>query len=73
MLDYLTREAPEAEIVCVINSELKPEITKGQFDACAHYGAHALLLKDIEKILGHPSIAGMTAISDQITAFLKGL
>ena len=73
MLDYLRREAPEAKIVCVVNSELKPEITKGQFDACAHYGAHALLLKDVDKILGHPSVAGMTAMCDQVSEFVKGL
>jgi hypothetical protein len=73
MLDYLTKEAPDAEIVCVINSELKPEITQGQFDACARYGAHALLLKDIEKKWGHPSIAGMTAMSQQVAEFVKGL
>ena len=73
MLDYLTKEAPDAEIVCIINSELKPEITQGQFDACARYGAHALLLKDIEKIWGHPSVAGMTAMSQQVAEFVKGL
>lgn len=73
MLDYLTKEAPDAKIVCVINSELKQEITQGQFDACAHYGAHALLLEDIEKKWNHPSIAGMTAISDQVLEFVKSL
>jgi hypothetical protein len=73
MLDYLTREAPDAEIICVINSELKPEITQGQFDACAHYGAHALLLEDIEKIWNHPSVAGMTAMAEQVAAFVEKL
>lgn len=73
MLDYLTKEAPDAEIVCIINSELKPEITQGQFDACARYGAHALLLKDIEKKWAHPSIAGMTAMSQQVAEFVKSL
>ena len=73
MLDYLTKEAPKSTIVCVINSELKPEITQGQIDACAHYGVHSLLLHDIEKKWGHPSIAGMSAISDQLLAFLAGL
>ena len=73
MIDYLRREAPQAKIVCVINSELKPEITQGQFDACAHYGAHALLLKDVDKLLGHPSVAGMTAMSEQVEAFVAGL
>ena len=73
MLDYLRREAPDAEIVCVVNSELKPEITQGQFDACEHYGAHALLLEDIEKIWNHPSVAGMTAMAEQVAAFVEKL
>ena len=73
MLDYLRREAPQAQIVCVVNSELKPEITQGQFDACEHYGAHALLLEDIEKIWNHPSVAGMTAMSEQVAAFVEKL
>ena len=73
MLDYLVKEAPKSTIVCIINSELKPEITQGQIDACAYYGVHSLLLHDIEKKWGHPSIAGMTAISNQLIAFLATL
>lgn len=73
MLDYLRREAPQTEIVCIVNSELKPEITQGQFDACEHYGAHALLLKDIDKLWGHPSVAGMTAMCEQVIAFVSKL
>lgn len=41
--------------------------------ACAHYGVHHLLLKDIDKVWGHPSIAGMTAICDQLTEFVNSL
>lgn len=73
MLDYLTKEAPESKIICIINSELKPEITQGQIDACNHYGAYPLLLEDIEKIWGHPSVKGMTAISDQLSTFVYDL
>lgn len=73
MLDYLTKEAPGSEIICIINSELKDEITQGQVDACRHFGAHFILLKDIDKIWGHPSITGMTAISAQLTEFINGL
>ena len=73
MLDYLTKEAPDSEIICIINSELKDEITQGQIDVCAHYGVHSLLLKDIDKIWGHPSIAGMAAISAQLTEFVNQL
>ena len=73
MLDHLTTRAPESEIVFVINSELKDEITNGIIEACAHYGVHALLLKDIEKKWGHPSILGMSQINEQLTAFVAGL
>lgn len=73
MLEYLTAEAPDAEIICIINSELKPEITQGQIEACAHYGVRHLLLKDIDKVWGHPSVAGMTAICDQLTGFVNSL
>lgn len=73
MLDHLTTRAPESEIVFVINSELKDEITEGITEACAHYGVHSLLLKDIEKKWGHPSILGMSQINEQLTAFIAGL
>ena len=45
----------------------------GEFDACEHYGAHALLLEDIEKIWNHPSVAGMTAMAEQVAAFVEKL
>lgn len=73
MLDFLTSEAPDSEIVFVINSELKDEITSGIIEACSHYGVHSLLLKDIEKKWGHPSIKGMAQINEQLSAFVAGL
>lgn len=73
MLDHLTTRAPGSEIVFIINSELKPEITNGIIEACAHYGVHSLLLKDIEKKWGHPSIAGMAAINEQVSALVESL
>lgn len=73
MLDHLKTRAPESEIIFVINSELKDEITNGIIEACAHYGVHYLLLKDIEKKWGHPSILGMSQINEQLSAFVAGL
>ena len=70
MLNYLTTAAPDSEIVFLINSELKDEITAGIAEACDHYGVHWLLLKDIEKKWGHPSIKGMAQINEQLKAFL---
>ena len=70
MLDYLTFALPQTKIVCVINSELKYEIVDGIMKASDHYGTSYILLKDIEKIWGHPSILGMRQICDQLTGFL---
>lgn len=73
MLDWLKKKAPEAEIVSIINSELKYEIVAGIMQANEHYGTRHILLKDIHKLSGHPSIKGMEAISDQVSAFVKAL
>ncbi len=70
MLDYLTSTLPQTKIVCVINSELKYEIVDGIMKASDHYSTSYILLKDIEKIWGHPSILGMRQICDQLTGFL---
>lgn len=71
MLDYLTSEVPEARVICIINTELKPEITQGMIDVCNHYGAEYLLLQDIDKLWGHPSIKGMAQICAQLTDFVN--
>lgn len=73
MLEYLTKVAPRSEVIFVINSELKDEITSGIIEACDHYGVHSLLLKDIEKKWGHPSIKGMKQINSQISDFVSTL
>ncbi len=71
MLEYFTAVAPDTEVIFIVNSELKDEITAGIVKACEHYKVGCLLLKDVEKKWGHPSIKGMTAISDQLSAFVK--
>ena len=71
MLEYFTAAAKDSQIVFLINSELKEEITEGIAEACRHYGVQCLLLKDIDKIWGHPSIKGMAQISEQLSDFLN--
>lgn len=73
MLDYLTKQSPESEIVFIINSELKAEITNGIAEACKHYGVNWLLLKDIDKKDGHPSIKGMSQICRQLSELVDSL
>ena len=62
---------PNTRIVCVVNTELRPEITNGMIEACAHYGVDCIKLKDINKTSGHPTIKGMEQIKNQIIEGLK--
>lgn len=71
LLDYLTDNAPEARIISIINTELKPEISEGIVEASEYYGTEYLLLNDIDKIWGHPSVKGMQQICDQLTTFME--
>lgn len=52
-------------------TELKPEIADGFKEACAKIGAELIELRDIEKQSGHPNVAGMRQIKEQILAFLE--
>ena len=57
---------PNAQIVCVINTLLKDEITDGFKTACKHFGVKAVIPEDIEKINGHPTVKGMQDIKNSI-------
>lgn len=72
MLDYLTSALPEAQVVCIVNTGLKPEITRGMTEACTYYGVDYVLLHDIDKLWGHPSIKGMEQIGRQVMDFMSG-
>lgn len=66
MLHRLVTNLPEANLLCVINTELKPEITNGFRAACEHYGVDFVELNAIDKKCGHPTVKGMAQIKDQI-------
>lgn len=74
-LGYLVQEAkrrmPGTHIVFIINSELKDDITKSIITVCKKFGVDYLLLHDIEKQAGHPSIQGMKAIKEQVLQKLQ--
>lgn len=71
LLDYVKAENPEAEIVGIVNCDLKEGIMEGMMAACRHYGVTGVQLKDIHKKNGHPDKLGMTQICDQVEAVLK--
>ncbi len=71
-IDKLLSVVPK-EIVCaVVNSELRADFTKGVADICEHYGIKRIQLENIDKINGHPTFKGMTAIKEQVVDALSG-
>ena len=66
LLHRLREVQPPARIITVVNTELKPAITDGLIAACDHYGVQAVVMTELDKLNGHPSIVGMTQIKDQI-------
>lgn len=71
MLDTMTKYYPGTPIHYIINSELKPEITESIIDMCHRYGVDYILLDNIDKKAGHPSVKGMEQIATQIKEHLK--
>ena len=61
---------PDANIVFIINTELKPEIGEAVKAASAHFGTSYIELHDIDKMCGHPTIVGMAQIAEQVKEFI---
>lgn len=70
-LSHMVDRYPNTEIIYLINSELKPEITSSVVEACQRYGIPYIQLHDIDKTAGHPNQKGMRQIADQVNAYLK--
>jgi len=59
------------DIIVIINTDLKEEITTGFIEACEKNEVKYLRLKDIDKENGHPTESGMKQISKQVTECLQ--
>lgn len=66
LLDRLQKQYANAKLYAILNSELKEDINESMREICAHYNVQLIELHDIEKQNGHPSVAGMKAICDQL-------
>ncbi len=66
----LSDEFSDCKIVSIINTELDEAITQGIIDASKHYGITPVMLEDIDKVNGHPTLAGMTSIKEQVAKAL---
>lgn len=69
---YLVARAKEVaeQVICIANTGLKPEITAGFIEACEKSNVKCLVLKDIEKEKGHPTVLGMKQICEQVATCL---
>lgn len=72
LLSEAQARMPGTRIVYIINSELKPEITESICTECRHFGVEYVLLHDIDKRAGHPTVKGMEQIKDQVLKVLGG-
>ncbi len=55
------------DVIVIINTDLKQEITTGFVEACEKNEIKYLCLKEIDKENGHPTELGMKQISEQVT------
>ncbi len=71
LFQKLRSAAPDAKIICIINSGLNELITSGVTEICRHYGIMSVELYDIDKSENHPTEKGMTAIKEQLEAQME--
>lgn len=57
---------PNADIYCLINTNLKPEILGGLKNACKKYGITDIAFEKIDKAGGHPTVKGMQDIKNKV-------
>ncbi len=58
-------------VLFVVNTELKEEVPDGIKEVCRRYSFEFLQLKKIDKIQGHPGIAGMKKIAEQVIEYFE--
>jgi hypothetical protein len=61
---------PEANIIFLINTDLKPQIGEAVKAASEHFGTPYIPMEYIDKCCGHPTIQGMKDIAEQVEKFL---
>lgn len=71
LCSVMKQNYPMSKIYIILNTELKPEFNESLQIICRHYGIPVIILHDIDKQQGHPSIAGHKAMADQVVKFLK--
>ncbi len=64
-------KAVSENVLVVVNSELKQEITDGFVTVCEKNNIPCVTLSEIDKENGHPTELGMKQISEQVSKFIN--
>jgi hypothetical protein len=70
LLHNLKQLYPDMKIYVLMNSDMKDETDESIRTICKKYKVDYIELHDIEKSINHPTLAGMTAIADQIQEYI---
>ena len=71
LLSQLKENAKGARIIYMVNTGLSGTITSSIKAACEYYGVEMLVLSDFAKQDGHPNMAGMESVKNQLIAYLE--
>lgn len=65
-LNLLKETLPNADIYCLINTDINDDIREGMNKACEKYGVIAINFDSIDKQSGHPTDCGMKEIAEEV-------
>ena len=70
-LEFIRNTLPNAEIYCLINTELQPEITACLQEASEKNGIIPITFDYIDKMNGHPTAQGMLDIKNRVLRVIR--
>ena len=72
MLKWMKNRYINTEIYFILNTELKESINTSVKTVCDHYGIPVIVLSEVDKMSGHPSVKGMRQIADDVNKAVRG-
>lgn len=66
LIETVKKNCPNARIISIIDSAVKPEIAECIEEVSNHYGTKAIKIPPIDKMSGHPCASGMKQIYTQV-------
>ena len=70
LTNLLVSKLHDTKIYCIINTQLKPEVSEYYQSVCKQRNIDCIVLHDIDKVCGHPTIKGMQQIKEQVLRYI---